>query len=110
MQADVLVNIGNTVEHQIPGKIFAFMSTGKPIIHFSKFPDDPALPYFKKYPLVFVVNEWEKISSRTIENVKGFCLVNKGVRIEFSEVANSFVELRGDVVAEQFVDVLRKIL
>lgn len=32
-QADVLVNIGNALPDQVPGKIFEYMGAGKPILH-----------------------------------------------------------------------------
>jgi hypothetical protein len=53
-------SIRNSVEFQIPGKIFEYMSTGKPILHFSKFSEDPAITYLKRYPKALIINEWER--------------------------------------------------
>ena len=49
-KADLLISVGNTTSIQVPGKIFEYMGIGKPIIHFSKIHDDPAVKYLKQYP------------------------------------------------------------
>ena len=73
MNSDILVNIGNTVEFQIPGKIFEYMSTGKPIVHFSKLPEDPALKYLQKYPRVLIIKEWEGNDEQMVNHLEVFC-------------------------------------
>ena len=35
-EADILVNIGNSIDNQMPSKIFEYISTGKPILNFYK--------------------------------------------------------------------------
>ncbi|WP_313221220.1 glycosyltransferase [Pseudoxanthomonas mexicana] len=39
-QADVLVNIGNALPDQVPGKIFEYLGAGKPVLHLSAGGDD----------------------------------------------------------------------
>jgi glycosyltransferase involved in cell wall biosynthesis len=39
---DVLVNIGNATESQVPGKLFEYLGTGKPILHCQSVDRDPA--------------------------------------------------------------------
>lgn len=54
--ADFLVSIGNKNTDMIPSKIFEYMSTGKPIIHFYS-GNDSSIKYLEKYPLVLLINE-----------------------------------------------------
>jgi glycosyltransferase involved in cell wall biosynthesis len=41
-QCDVLVNIGNAMAAQTPGKLFEYLGSGKPILHCHSVADDPA--------------------------------------------------------------------
>jgi hypothetical protein len=106
IDADILVNIGNSVEFQIPGKIFEYMSTGKPILHFSKFSEDPAITYLKRYPKALIINEWERNLKEQSFQVEKFCRENKGVRLSYDEVCTALSDLNSDFVAEKFVDIV----
>ena len=55
--ADILLHLGNKTNTQIPGKLFEYMATGKPIIHLYYIDDDGCLPYLKKYPLQLSIRE-----------------------------------------------------
>jgi glycosyltransferase involved in cell wall biosynthesis len=46
---DVLVNIGNALDAQIPGKLFEYLGTGKPILHCQSTHDDPALVLLEQW-------------------------------------------------------------
>ncbi|MED3645224.1 hypothetical protein P5F75_17895 [Caldifermentibacillus hisashii] len=109
-KSDILVNIGNTVEFQIPGKIFEYISTGKPIVHFSKFPGDPSLKYLERYPLVLIIEEWKGNFEQQAKRLKSFCEKYKGVSIEYKEVINSLKGLDGDSVSRIFVDTITTLL
>ena len=109
-EVNILVNIGNTVEFQVPGKVFEYMSTGKPIIHFSKLVEDPALVYLKKYPLLFVVNEWEIDERDYTEALENFCMENKDKKLTFQDVTKALVEFSGDRVSNEFSDTLISLL
>jgi glycosyltransferase involved in cell wall biosynthesis len=39
---DVLVNIGNALQAQTPGKLFEYLGSGRPILHCASVDDDPA--------------------------------------------------------------------
>ncbi|WP_168170358.1 glycosyltransferase [Rhodanobacter sp. C03] len=41
-ECDVLVNIGNALAAQTPGKLFEYLGSGKPILHCHSVDDDPA--------------------------------------------------------------------
>ena len=42
-ECDVLVNIGNALPAQVPGKLFEYLGSGKPILHCQSTDDDPAV-------------------------------------------------------------------
>lgn len=106
LNASILVNIGNTVEHQVPGKIFEYISTGKPIIHFSKIKNDPALRYFERYPTVLIINEWDFNKDEYIEKVKRFCLDNYNKSHTFEEILNYMGEYSSEVVKSKFMNII----
>lgn len=106
LESNILVNIGNSVEMQVPGKLFEYISTGKPIIHFSKMKNDPALIYLNNYPSVFIINEWEDYSDLDIEALKNFCYDNKNKQYSFQEVSNAMHEYVGEKVSDDFVDTI----
>lgn len=110
IHANVLVNIGNTVEHQVPGKIFEYMSTGKPIIHFSKIMNDPALKYLKRYPNVLIINEWEFDKFNYKEEVEKFCKDNQNHILTYEEVNESLGEYSGELVQDKFMSIINVML
>ena len=110
MKADILVNVGNTVEFQVPGKIFEYMSTGKPIIHFSKFPDDPTLLYIERYPRALIIKEWENNIKEQALQIEKFCRTNKGYCLKYDEVCTALDGLDGESVSEKFVDIISALI
>jgi len=108
--ADILINIGNNVEFQIPAKIFEYMSTGKPIIHFSKIKDDPTIFYLNKYPLTFIVKEWERIDEKTIKDIEQFCINNKNKKLKYEEVYKSLIDFSSNKVANDFNKKIKDLL
>lgn len=53
--ADILLNVGNDLPYAVPGKLFEYFSTGKPVINFCYRRDDGAAADCKKYGNVFNV-------------------------------------------------------
>lgn len=102
MQADILVNVGNNVESQIPGKLFEYMSTGKPIIHFSKIDNDPALPYLARYPKALVINEWSPDFTDYVSLLEAYCRENRGVELPFEDIVQAMGEFAGEEVITRF--------
>ena len=95
--AEVLVNIGNAVDNQMPSKIFEYISTGKPIINIFKSTDCPTLKYLGRYPLVLNIHEAEirKDPAGCVSRVQAFCRGHRGERVPAEETkrlyaANTF--------------------
>ena len=92
--AEVLVNIGNAVDNQMPSKIFEYISTGKPIINIFKSTDCPTLKYLGRYPLVLNIHEEEirKDPEDCVSRVQAFCRGHRGERVPAEETKRLYAE------------------
>lgn len=102
-RADFLVNIGNTVPFQVPGKIFEYMAIGKPMIHFCKMDSDPCLRYLQKYPYKLVIEEKERNPQKHARQIEDFCKKNQGKQIAFDELKSVMPEYIGENIVDRFV-------
>lgn len=109
-KADILVNIGNTVEFQTPAKIFEYMSTGKPIIHFTKIKNDPVLNYLNLYTKKLIIKEWKIDRIDYISQIEKFCIENQSYKLEFSEIKEALGVYSGSMVSERFMKITHKLL
>lgn len=109
LRADILVNIGNTVSFQTPGKIFEYMAMGKPIIHFQKTVDDPCLKYFKDYPMVLIINELENDPVKHAQMIEEFCRQNQKRTLSFEEVSQIIPQYTSKQVVNGFVQLIDNI-
>lgn len=91
-ETDVLINIGNSVDNQMPSKIFEYISTGKPIINIYKSPECPTLKYLTKYPLALNIGE-EALKDHLPEKaaeVCAFCRESRGKSVPAEEITKTF--------------------
>lgn len=109
-EADVLVNIGNTVKNQMPSKIFTYFSTGKPIVNIEKLVDSPSMDYMKRYPLAINVKETEAPSKELIDDIKRFILRSKGNHIPFEDVKERFLEYTPDYIGSEVYKIIRNVV
>ncbi|MEG2673193.1 MAG: glycosyltransferase [Ruthenibacterium sp.] len=86
-QADILVSIGNIDARQLPSKIFAYLGTGKPILHFAQHADDAALPFLRQYPLCCTLLANQPTPIKQVEN---FCLHAAGQTIPADEIKKTY--------------------
>jgi len=96
-RADVLFNISNTLDNQVPSKIFDYFSMGKPILNLQKIKNCPAAEYFEKYPLCLTLREWAEAD---IEEIKIFLAEAKGKYIDFAQVEEIYREATVEYVAD----------
>ena len=73
--ADILINIGNSVPVHMPSKTLEYINARKPIINFHKLPDCPTLHYTRRYPLCLNIYEG---AAPDPEAFIRFCLENRG--------------------------------
>ncbi len=92
LSADILINIGNTVENQIPSKIIDYISVGKPIINLYKIENCKTLLYTRKYPICLNFKEDYSKIDNFAEIFSKFCISNKGKEIKFEMIRNLYEE------------------
>ena len=109
-KTDVLINIGNSVDNQIPSKIFEYISTGKPIINVYKTPACPTLRYLTRYPLALNLFEEDvsKDLSGTASAVRAFCLENRGKRVPAEIIRETFEENTFEHFAEKIRSIIEE--
>lgn len=100
--ADCLLNIGNTMEDQMPSKIFEYMSYGKPIISTYRIDNDTSKKIIEKYPVGLCIDERSVSSVKAVEQIEEF-LSRDYVHIEF----NKLKEIYSEYLPETFVDIVQ---
>ena len=100
-KADVLINLGNAIDNQLPSKIFEYFSTGKPVIHIQKIPECPCLPYMERYGNALVLSEAEPVSANA-EKAAAFCMEGTHC-LEFDTVSARFRDCTIPYVADLFL-------
>lgn len=84
--ADVLINIGNSVPVHMPSKTLEYINTGKPIVNFHKLLDCPTLHYTRRYPLCLNLFEDGMPDMQTVEAFIRFCTENRGTTIPVPDI------------------------
>lgn len=108
-EADILINLGNSMGNMTPSKIFELIAFGKPIIHFYRTDNDTCRKYLEKYPCVLFVDERKNYEESAVA-VKEFILQNKGKRFSYNEATENLRELRSDMVCTKFVTEIEELL
>lgn len=106
MNANILINIGNSVMNQVPSKIFDYISSGKPIINSVKNSHCPTLKYLKEYPYVLNMNEQDEFSGKLIEEFETFCHDNKNKKTEFEDLIDSYEMYMLENVGDKFINTI----
>jgi hypothetical protein len=109
-KADFLLSIGNTVELQVPAKIFEYMGLGKPIIHFSKIKDDPALKYLNLYPMALIINEYEEDMKGHIQKFEHFLKKMKGKQLSYEEVVTYLPEHDLGAITQKLLSIMKSVM
>ena len=103
-KADILLNLGNASDTQLPSKIFEYFSTCKPVLTLAKSPTDPSLPYLEKYPLSLTIQEAEGLEPAVLEKVRDFLAKNACIRCDSQQVARLFEANTPRAVARAFLE------
>lgn len=101
--ADVLLNLGNTRDEQMPSKIFAFLGSGKPILHLAASDSDPTLPYLARYPLALVLYAKDGVTPGVTARLNRWLHEVRGRQLPFAETAQLYPEFTPEKVAEEFL-------
>ncbi len=97
-QADILVNIGNTIENAVPGKIIEYLGYCKPIISTVSNGSTLDREMFSVYPLGLSLDEkdtdWDKIREQVFE------LTEKRISIDYKTISAKFWDDTPDAFIE----------
>ena len=99
--ADIIVNVGNTIPNQLPSKVYEAISTGKPIINFYTIEEDTSMQLLKKYPLCINL----KLPSNDIRLFDDFCKTNYNKNISAMEIFELYKT--SDLISSEFVKVAK---
>ena len=106
--ADILINIGNSVPIHIPSKTLEYINSGKPIVNFYKLEDCPTLYYTRRYPLCLNLAESQPDIDAAAKRFTEFCLENKGRRLERGFIEKEFAEATPRYIADQILSAMRQ--
>ena len=102
LDADFLLNIGNTVTNQLPSKVLEYISSGKPIINIYKSEMCPTLNLLENYD---ALNIYEKEDlENSFKNLNKF-LISKHDNLSFEEIKKIYKEYTPEFVARQFLEI-----
>lgn len=104
-KSDVLLNLGVTVPSAISGKIFEYMSYGKPIVSTYSIDDEACIPYLSKYQLGLLIDERTGNVEQQAEQLCNFVENTKKRRVDFSTVEKVFYKN----TPQAFVDYLEMV-
>ena len=91
-EADVLLNIGNSIPGMLPSKVFEYMSYKKPILSTIKHSFDKSVPYLTQYGASQIINEVDPIQD-SLAIVEAF--IKRVKNGEFSVDLNRLVTKNG---------------
>lgn len=98
---DVLLNIGNTTDFQLPSKAVEYLASGKPVLHLSYVERDPFIRFFKDNPLLFSVK---------VDNMRGVLDWLEGPKpgLKESELAQKIEPYLIEHIADEYLACIRK--
>ena len=88
--ANVLLNMGVTRSTAISGKIFEYMTTGKPIVSTFSIDKEACIPYLNKYPLSFMVDEREQDLDKQAVELEKFIIENMIRTVSIDYIRETF--------------------
>ncbi len=105
--ADVLVNIGNSVPVHMPSKTLEYINTGKPVANFYKMADCPTLYYTNRYPLALNLSEEEKDMDAAAARFVRFCEENVGRTVDRTWIEEEYKDCTPKYIADRICEALR---
>lgn len=104
--ADVLINIGNSVPVHMPSKTLEYINTGKPMVNFYKFAECPTLYYTKRYPLALNLFEEEKdVDAAAVQFVR-FCEEKVGKTVDHNWIEAEYADCTPRYIAQKVIESL----
>lgn len=107
-QADILVNLGNTMHNQMPSKLLEYIAAGKPILNISARRDCNTLPLTERYPWVFQWFAADPPEQEAADRFLDFCKGARQTPLSWQELTSLYPELSLSAVAKKAADKLRE--
>lgn len=103
--SNILINVDNTIDNQMPSKIVDYICTGKKIINFCKAPNTLSNNLLKKYPNGISVYENNIDIDSNVAKVIEF---TKTKRVNFSsnDILENYIEYTDEFVSKLIFDTL----
>lgn len=101
--ADAFINFGVRTPAAISGKIFEYMSYGKPIISTYSIDDEACIPYLRKYPASLLIDERNSDIDRAADMLLRFVCDWKGRMVGYNEVCALFQDNRPETFVEKIL-------
>lgn len=102
--ADIVVNIGNTIENMLPSKVIECISTGKRVLNLCQIENCPSLPYFEKYGNSLDLYTKKEIDTEILSRFADF--VKEEKNIPQQQILQKFVSATPQYVAQQILNVI----
>lgn len=106
--ADILLNLGVSNSNAISGKIFEYMAYGKPILTTYFDENDAALPYLKRYPLSFCINQDNESLEIATQNLRRFIDNSLGKKVPYEYVKKEFYSSTPEAFVELIDSIWRE--
>ncbi len=90
--ANILINIGEVQGKQVSSKIFEYMATGKPIIHFAYVEDDVVSKILAKYPLALCLIQDRRQFDANVRRIEKHIAKNRSKALPFEDVKANYPE------------------
>lgn len=107
-EADVLINIGNRIDNQVPSKIFEYISSGKQIVNICAMNNCPTLQYLDKYPLALNIVEDKSVIDEQKKRLNEF-IFSSFENLTEEWITKQYMECTPEYVAKEIIDVISKI-
>lgn len=107
-EVDVFVNLGVDSNTMVASKIFEYMSFCKPIIATYRRSDDANIPYLKKYPISFLIDERETDISKQAIALQKFIEENIDKKVSYEEIAPLFYKNTPQAYVEEINKLLKE--
>lgn len=104
--ADIMINIGNSVPVHMPSKTLEYINTGKPFVNFYKMDDCPTLYYSKRYPLCLNLSEQDPDIDAAARRFIEFCTKNKGKSVDRAFIESEYADCTPEYIAQKILDAL----
>ncbi|WP_348921989.1 hypothetical protein [Enterococcus rotai] len=106
IDADILCSIGNVDVSQTPSKIFEYISTGKPILHFYRKKEDPVIKLLSNYEHSMCINQNDDLDVQ-IRKLHEFSIRNHS-RLSFDEIRNTYFDATPQYAVKKIEEIILK--